>query len=79
MILKILFLFFQGQVNGIENCLNNELRCKAAIVKNTICFEYKTNVVTNNNKNVEFDRHAVSSIYNGTIFMIYSDFKFGKN
>ena len=42
-----------------ENCKTNELRCRAAVVTIPTCFAYKTNVVTDVNKQAEFDRHEV--------------------
>ena len=40
-----------------DDCSNNELRCRAAVVNVPTCYAFKTNVVTDKNKNAEFARH----------------------
>ena len=40
-----------------DDCKTNELRCRAAVVRIPVCYAVKTNVVTDKNKEAEFDRH----------------------
>lgn len=40
-----------------DDCSTNELKCRAAVVTSTTCFAFKTNVVTDKNKDAEFERH----------------------
>ena len=40
-----------------DDCVTNELRCRAAVVNIPACYAVKTNVVTDKNKEAEFERH----------------------
>ena len=44
----------------VATCETEELRCKAAVFKSNVCFNVKANVVTDNNKIAEFEKHGVS-------------------
>ena len=50
-------VFVLAAVAVADDCSTDELQCRAAVVTTPTCFAFKTNVVTDKNKDAEFDRH----------------------
>ena len=56
-------VFALAAVAAADDCSTNELKCRAAVVTTPTCFAFKTNVVTDKNKDAEFTVTKIEAKY----------------